>query len=133
MIAKIAKKGSSVLAVLLALAMMVACLTACDTEDVLDEVGLDSGILDDLGQKTYGVGDTAEVKDVKVTFVGITESEGITYLEPEDGNIYVLCEFEIENNSSKELSVSSMLSFDAYCDDYSCTISLGALSAKGRA
>ena len=50
---------------------------------------------------------------------------------PTDGNVFVLCEFEIANNSNKEITVSSMMSFEAYCDDYTCTFSLGALMEKG--
>ena len=78
----------------------------------------------------YGVGETALQKDVSVTLVGVSESEGSSFNTPADGNVYVLCEFEIENNAKKELNISSMLSFEAYCDDYSCSFSLGALMEK---
>lgn len=40
--------------------------------------------------------------------------------------VFVLVEFEIANNSDSELSVSSMLSFDAYADDYALNYSLSA-------
>lgn len=39
----------------------------------------------------------------------------------------MLCHFEIVNNSEEELSVSSMMSFDAYVDDYSVSMSLSSL------
>ena len=76
-------------------------------------------------------GETAILKDVSVTFLGVTESTGSTFNYPTDGNVFVLCEFEIANNSDKEINVSSMLSFEAYCDDYTCTFSLTALMEKG--
>jgi hypothetical protein len=76
-------------------------------------------------------GETAILKDVSVTFLGVTESMGSTFNYPTDGNVFVLCEFEIANNSDKEINVSSMLSFEAYCDDYTCTFSLTALMEKG--
>ena len=79
----------------------------------------------------FVVGETAKLKDVSVTFVGITESNGSTFNEPADGNVFVLFEFDINNESQKEISVSSMLSFEGYCDDYACTFSLGALMEKG--
>ena len=79
----------------------------------------------------FCVGETAELKGVDVTLVGVTESRGSTYNTPSDGNVFVLCEFEIVNDSSKEISVSSIMSFEAYCDDYTCTFSLGALMEKG--
>ncbi len=79
----------------------------------------------------FHVGETAELKGVTVTFVGVTESTGSAYNTPTDGNVFVLCEFEIANNSDKEITVSSMMSFEAYCDDYTCTFSLTALMEKG--
>ena len=80
---------------------------------------------------SYGVGEPAESKGVTVTLVSVTESSGSTYNKPSDGNVFVLCEFEIENGSTNEITVSSMVSFTAYCDDYTCTYSLNALLEKG--
>ena len=81
--------------------------------------------------KAFKVGDVVELNDILVTFIGVTESTGSEYNKPEEGNVYVLCEFEIINNSDNELAVSSIMSFTAYCDDYSCDYSLGALLEKG--
>lgn len=78
----------------------------------------------------FAVGEAAQQKDVIVTLVGVTESTGSNFASPAEGNVFVLCEFNIENNSSKELSISSMLSFEAYCDDYACSFSFSALLAK---
>ena len=75
----------------------------------------------------YGVGDTAELKDVVVSLLSVTESDGSSFNLPSEGNIFVLCEFEIQNNTKEELTVSSMLSFEAYCDEYACNYSIGAL------
>ncbi len=93
----------------------------------------DSGSEDSNGdaKKAYSVGETAELKGVQVTLVAVTESKGSSFNTPSDGNVFVLCEFEITNNSDKEISVSSMVSFEAYCDDYTCTYSLAALIEKG--
>ena len=77
------------------------------------------------------VGETAELGDVQVTLKGVTESTGSAYNKPGDGNVFVICEFDIANNSNGEIAVSSMMSFDAYCDDYACTFSLSALMEKG--
>ena len=65
---------------------------------------------------TYTVGETAEANDVKVTLVNVEQSTGNQYMTPADGNVYVVLEFEIENNSSTDIGISSMLSFEAYCD-----------------
>lgn len=82
-------------------------------------------------KNVFQIGETAELKGVRVTLVNVTENTGSAYNTPNDGNVFVLCEFEIENNSDQEITVSSMVSFDAYCDDYVCTYSLGALLEKG--
>lgn len=80
---------------------------------------------------TFLVGETAELNGVQVTLKGVTESKGSSYNKPNDGSVFVLCEFDIANNSDAEIAISSMMSFDAYCDDYACTYSLGALLEKG--
>lgn len=82
-------------------------------------------------KNTFSVGEIAELKDVQVSFVGVTESTGSNFNTPTDGNVFVLCEFEIINNSNEDVNVSSMLSFEAYCDDYTCSYSLSALLEKG--
>lgn len=74
----------------------------------------------------FGVGQKVKLNDIIVSLVSVTESDGGNYMTPEDGNVFVLCEFEIENNSDRDISVSSMLSFEAYVDDYSTTMSLTA-------
>ena len=80
---------------------------------------------------TFGVGEIAELKDVKVALIGVTESNGSQFNSPAEGKVFVLCEFEITNNSQADVAISSILSFKGYCDDYTCEYSLGALMAKG--
>lgn len=83
------------------------------------------------GDKVFKIGDVVELNDIVVSFVDLVESTGSEFNKPADGKVYVLCEFEITNNSTEELAVSSMLSFEGYCDDYACDYSLGALMEKG--
>ena len=71
------------------------------------------------------------MKGILVTFVDVSESNGSTYNKPAEGNVFVICEFEITNNSKEEITVSSILDFEAYCDDYACEYSVGALMEKG--
>lgn len=79
---------------------------------------------------TFKLGDQVELDGVVVSFIDLIESTGVQFAAPAEGKVFVLCEFEITNNSSEELAVSSMLNFEAYCDDYSCEYSLSALMAK---
>ena len=81
--------------------------------------------------KIFALGDSVELDDVVVTFLDVIQSNGSTYNKPTSGNVFVLCEFEIANNSSDELSISSMMSFSAYHDDYACDFSFSALMEKG--
>lgn len=81
--------------------------------------------------KGFKVGETAELNNITVSLVDVTESNGSAYNTPTDGNVFVLCEFEIANHSDAEINVSSALSFEAYCDGYTCTYSLSAILEKG--
>lgn len=84
-------------------------------------------------QTTFGVGETAEMNDVQVTLLGYEESSGSEYNTPTEGNVFVLANFEIANNSDEELTISSMMSFEAYADDYALNYSLSAMLEKGSA
>lgn len=75
-------------------------------------------------------GETAELNDVQVTLTDYQESAGSEYNRPTDGNIFLIAEFEISNNTEKELSISSMMSFEAYADDYALNYCLSALLEK---
>lgn len=85
----------------------------------------------EAAKTSFGVGETAELKDVAVTLIGVEESNGSQFNTPTAGNVFVLCEFEIENNSQSEIAISSMMSFNAYCDDYALNYSLSAGLEKG--
>lgn len=80
----------------------------------------------------FGVGEKVNLKDIVVTLKSVTESNGANFMEPEAGNVFLICEFDIENNSKDELAVSSILSFGAYVDDYAASISFGGMVAAGK-
>lgn len=79
--------------------------------------------------QAFQLGDSVEFNGIVVTFLDVIENSGSQFFTPEDGNVFVLCEFEIANNSNEELAVSSIISFEAYCDDYACEYSISALAA----
>lgn len=86
---------------------------------------------DDAGKETvFKKGEIAELNDVQVTLTDYQESTGSEYNKPTDGNIFLIAEFEIFNNSDAELAISSMMSFEAYADDYALNYSLPALLEK---
>lgn len=75
-------------------------------------------------------GEIAELNDVQVTLTDYKESSGSEYNKPTDGNVFLMAEFEIANNTEKELAISSLMSFEAYADDYSLSFSLSAMMEK---
>lgn len=77
--------------------------------------------------KTFSAGDKVELNDVVVTLVNVSENHGGNYMTPSTGKVFLVCEFEIENNSSKDISVSSIMSFEAYVDDYTTSMNLSAM------
>lgn len=121
--------------VLITACVLILSLCACDFEPSLvgtvpannsDNIDTPSN-----SNNVFKLGDVVELSDVTVSFVDVVTSTGSDFNKPTDGNIFVLSEFEISNNSSEELAVSSMMSFEAYCDGYSCNLSLSALMEKG--
>lgn len=67
------------------------------------------------------------INGVEATLLSVKESKGSSYGKPDAGNVYVLCEFDIFNDSGSELAISSLLSFEAYCDGYKYDSSLAAI------
>lgn len=74
---------------------------------------------------TFGVGETAEHDGLQITLLSATESKGQEYNTPAAGNIFLLLDFEIVNNSKKDFTFS-MLDYESYCDDYSVSDSVEA-------
>lgn len=82
--------------------------------------------------KSYGIGEPATSGGITMTLNSVTESNGSQYNKPADGKVFLLCEFTIDNQSSSDLTISSLASFEAYVDNYSVNESLTAtLLEKG--
>lgn len=104
--------------------VLIMCLSLCAC---VSSGGDDKDKDSSKGKEVYGVGETAECNGVSVTMLGVNESNGSGFCSPDDGMVYLVCEFEIVNNSDEEVVISSVLSFDAYCDDYACNMNLSAM------
>lgn len=131
------KKVNPILVGVIVLVMLIIIVSAAGGSDEPVKVGENTTpvttteTVSQADKNTFAVGEIAELRDVQVSLVGVTESIGSSFNTPNEGNVFVLCEFEITNNSKEEVAVSSMLSFEAYCDDYTCAYSLSALMEKG--
>jgi hypothetical protein len=77
-----------------------------------------------VDKEEFGLGEVVEYKDILTTLTSLTESTGSEYNKPTDGKVFLQCEFLIENNSTKDIAVSSLISFEAYCDDFSINQSI---------
>lgn len=80
---------------------------------------------------TYTVGDTVDKNGVKITLVSAEKNSGTEFLKPADGNTFVDLTFEIENGSSSDINISSIVCFEAYCDDYAVNQSLSGAAVNG--
>lgn len=89
---------------------------------------------DDSSKKkddTFGVGDTADFDGVQVTLEKALLSKGSNdgFTTPDDGKYFLELVFNIKNDSSDDISVSSVASFEAYCDDTSIDQDIVGLQA----
>lgn len=99
--------------------------------NVAKPASTESEIVEETNKETtFKKGEIAELNNVQVTLTDYKESTGSEYNKPADGKVFLLAEFEIANNTDKELAISSMLSFEAYADDYKLDYSLGAMIDK---
>lgn len=75
---------------------------------------------------TFGINESAELNGIVATLVNVEESEGNNmFAMTDEGKIYVICTFEIENNSGKEIIVTDW-DFSGYIDDYATDTSYSA-------
>nr|DAZ69013.1 MAG TPA: protein of unknown function (DUF4352) [Caudoviricetes sp.] len=110
------------------LGIIIAIFGICLIAAALNGMGNDSG----PESQTFGVGETAELNGISVKFDSCTESNGSQFNTPDDGNVFLLCEFSIDNQSDKDIAVSSIASFNAYVDDYSTNLSISATIATDK-
>ena len=70
--------------------------------------------------KEFTVGDIIEASDCKITFLSASEYVSDNqFIKPRDGYVYYRFEFEFENISKSDMTISSLMSWSCYADDYS--------------
>ena len=80
------------------LVSMVLVLTAgsafaLDLGDLADMVGGLESVFGSTDDVAYGVNERAEINGIFVTLTNVMESKGGSEYKPEEGNIFVVCEF----------------------------------------
>lgn len=96
-------------------------VTTESTEDTADQVV--SAVIKDA----YSVGDIIELNGIQVSLTDVIPSVGGDLASPSEGNIFLICEFDITNNSGAAIAINSLTDIEAYCDDYSITEDLTGL------
>lgn len=114
------------------IALIIGAMGGTEEPKKIDTVSPVSTTASETQKSTFTVGDKVELSDIAVTLVDVAESNGANYMTPEDGKVFLICEFEIENNSNKDIAVSSLMSFEAYIDDYSTNLDLSALVSANK-
>ena len=130
-----AKNGGSKIPLIIVIVIVLLIVIAAiggSGNSTPQKVNGDGSSVNNSENTTFEVGDKVELDDIAVTLVGVESSSGTEYMAPSDGNVFVICEFEIENNSDSEIVVSSALSFEAYADDYAINFSLGGLTMSDK-
>ncbi len=128
------KQGSILGVIIIIFAIIVIATVASQLSDEPKKVdsNTNNNANNNTSQDSFKVGETVELKNVRATLVSIEESQGSQYIKPGDGKVFLLCEFNIENNSNSDITVSSMLSFEAYCDSYSINQSFQGATVKSK-
>jgi len=82
-------------------------------------------------KNVFGLNETADINGFKMTAVEFRESNGTEFSKPDEGKVFVIVDFEINNESKKDEHISSVLNFECYVDGYSANESLsGAVTEK---
>lgn len=111
---------------------LVFSLTGC--EEPTKEIGKSTDTTVSTPQtgpkeEVFYLNETAVFENLKITAAELKESNGKSFMEAEEGKIFVGIKFIIENISEEEQVVSSLLLFDAYANDVNCDFSLSAAAA----
>lgn len=113
--------------------VMMMSLAACDLDNTVGkETGNASanttgGTADK--EQTFSLNETAVFKTLKFTATEIKETYGESFFGASEGKVFVGVKFTIENISSEDQVISSLLLFDAYVDDVKCSESFTGAAA----
>lgn len=114
------KIGLIMVAVVVILVLLFSCVGSSGTPALLPK-------------SEYTQNETANIKGINITLLNVTEDYGDgVFIQPDDGNIFVTCEFHIDNQSKEDIVVSSLMSFSAYCDGYAVPMNILGSTASSR-
>ena len=93
---------------------------ATDNVETTEETEKATEKATEAAKDSFGIGDIADFNGVQVRLSSVRISNGDgQFWNPEEGKYFLGLVFDIDNQSSHDIGVSSLNSFEAYCDDYS--------------
>ena len=82
-------------------------------------------------ETSFTIGDMADFDGIKVKLSSAILSNGDgNYIKPDSGKKFLCLIFDMTNDSKTDINVSSLASFEAYCDDYSLNIDIMGQQSK---
>lgn len=132
------KKSKKGLIILIAVIVVVAIAIGAGSAGGPKKVNSDGSTAQSSAQgsqaakdEKFTIGDTADFDGIKVTLSKAILSAGDgQFVKPENGKKYLCLVFDIANDSKNDITVSSMASFEAYCDEYTLNQSLMGQQCK---
>lgn len=120
--------GMKVVWTLLLCVLLALGAAGCEGEDTAPA---SSQTVVSLPEGTYGIGESVEELDTRITLRQYVEETGSDTAQPAEGNVFLLLEFRIDNLRDAELPISTQLSFAGTVDGQAVSPSTDALSARG--
>lgn len=121
------KKLIAVLLLAVAMLSNTAFAFSFNFQDLDDLIGDVTSMFAPDSKDAYGPMEKVEVDDYTIELVNVLECTSSQFYEIKDGYEYVIIEFEFDNQSGEELSLSTLMNFSTWCDGEICTLSLEAL------
>lgn len=84
-----------------------------------------------LPEGTHPVEESVEELGTVTVLRQYIESQGTDNTVPDEGNVFLLCEFRIENTTDEDMHISTTLCFTGYADGVEVAPSIKALEARG--
>lgn len=101
----------------------IPTVTLNDAPTITPETETDNNDINSTKSSTYGVGEILDINGVNIVLESVEKSYGdkdeeFSISAPEEGKIFVICNFYVENNSDGDFNINSF-DFNAYEDDFS--------------
>ena len=119
------KKTLSLLIVCIFLVLALGSTDGDDEPEVIEEeVAEENGEKEGTAEETeeadevFEIGETVAMGDLAFTLHGARWYDGSEFMQPDEGNRYLLIDATVENKSDEGKTISSMMMFSVYDDEY---------------